>query len=231
MRSDKLEFVSELDLVLYEHALPEFPITDYARTYPFSYAMEEAPDLARSVERHYPDPAHEVDLWAKGFVRIDAATDTNDLLTWMTRAIKTMFRYEARDEEGTQNPVETLRRGAGTCRDFALLMMEAVRSLGLAARFVSGYIYFAQRGRLGQYRRRRHACLDADLPAPAPAGCRSTRPTASWATATSSAWPEVPRPEAGDPAHGNLDRRRRRLSRHRHRRAGEPAEPVTAQVY
>lgn len=149
VRSDKLEFVSELDLVLYEHALPEFPITDYARTYPFSYAMEEAPDLARSVERHYPDPAHDVDLWAKGFVRIDAPTDTNDLLTWMTRAIKTTFRYEARDEEGTQNPVETLRRGAGTCRDFALLMMEAVRSLGLAARFVSGYIYSPNAGGSG----------------------------------------------------------------------------------
>lgn len=148
-RSDRLEFVSELDLVHYEHALPEFPISDYASTYPFSYAMEEAPDLARSIERHFPDPDHAVGLWAKGFVRIDAPTDTNDLLTWMTRAIKTTFRYEARDEEGTQTPVETLSRGAGTCRDFALLMMEAVRSLGLAARFVSGYIYSPNAGGAG----------------------------------------------------------------------------------
>ena len=147
--SDRLAFTSELDLVHYEVTAPEFPISDYARTFPFSYTMEEAPDLARSVERHYADPDHVVDLWAKGFVRIDAATDTHDMLVWMTRAIKTMFRYEARDAEGTQSPVETLRRGSGTCRDFALLMMEAVRSLGLAARFVTGYIYSPNAGGYG----------------------------------------------------------------------------------
>src|SRR5207344_1059265 len=49
--------------------------------------------------------------------------------------------YEARDEEGTQPPLETLRVGGGTCRDFALLMMEAARRLGVATRFVSGYLY------------------------------------------------------------------------------------------
>ena len=71
------------------------------------------------------------------------------MLVWMTRAIKTTFRYEARDEEGTQTPVETLRLGSGTCRDFALLMMEAVRALGLAARFVTGYIYVPNAGGAG----------------------------------------------------------------------------------
>ena len=59
----------------------------------------------------------------------------------MTTAIRRELRYEAREAEGTQSPVETLTRGSGTCRDFALLMMEAVRSLGFAARFVSGYLY------------------------------------------------------------------------------------------
>lgn len=140
LRSDRLEFVSELDLVHYSGEV-EFPIEDYARTYPFAYAMEEVPDLSRSIERHYPDPGRVVDRWAKGFVRIDAPTVTHDLLVWMNRAIKSTFRYVARDEEGTQRPVDTLRLGSGTCRDFALLMMEAVRSLGLAARFVTGYIY------------------------------------------------------------------------------------------
>ena len=64
-----------------------------------------------------------------------------DLLAAMTRAIKSDFVYAAREAEGTNPPVETLAGGQGACRDFALLMMEACRSLGLAARFVSGYLY------------------------------------------------------------------------------------------
>jgi transglutaminase-like putative cysteine protease len=140
-RASELSIVSELELEHYHSALPDYEIEDYARTYPFSYSTSEVPDLARSIERHYPDPEHLVDRWAKGFVRVDAPTDTQDLLAWMTRAIKLTFAYEAREEEGTRSPAETLRKGSGSCRDFALLMMEAVRSLGLAARFVSGYLY------------------------------------------------------------------------------------------
>jgi transglutaminase-like putative cysteine protease len=139
--ADHLDFVSELELRHYQDAGPQFPIEDYARTHPFSYPLEEVPDLARCIERHYPDPSRELDRWAKGFVRLDGETDTQNLLAWMTRAIRTIFAYEAREQEGTQSPIVTLRRGAGTCRDFALLMMEAARALGFATRFVSGYIY------------------------------------------------------------------------------------------
>jgi transglutaminase-like putative cysteine protease len=64
-----------------------------------------------------------------------------DLLAAITQAIKADFTYEARDQEGTNPPAATLATGRGACRDFALLMMEAVRALGLAARFVSGYLY------------------------------------------------------------------------------------------
>lgn len=67
--------------------------------------------------------------------------DTRALLTSIAAAIQSSFRYEPRDEPGTQTPDETLRRGAGSCRDFALLMMEVARRLGMAARFVSGYLY------------------------------------------------------------------------------------------
>ena len=59
----------------------------------------------------------------------------------MTHAIKKEFRYNARYEEGTQTAIQTLALGSGTCRDFAVLMMEAMRSFGLAARFVTGYLY------------------------------------------------------------------------------------------
>ena len=64
-----------------------------------------------------------------------------ELLTRMTQAIKESFRYVARTEMGIQDPVTTLSLRRGSCRDFALLMMEAVRTYGLAAQFVSGYLY------------------------------------------------------------------------------------------
>lgn len=125
---------------------PDFPIEEYARTYPFSYTAEEVPDLARTAQRHYPDPDHRVDDWAKQFIAELAGSrgsmpETQAMLAGMTQAIRDGFTYRARDAEGTQTPVETLDLGSGSCRDFALLMMEAVRSLGFAARFVSGYLY------------------------------------------------------------------------------------------
>jgi len=67
--------------------------------------------------------------------------ETLGILSRMTKAIQAEFTYNPRDEMGTQNPVTTLTTRTGTCRDFALLMMEAARSLGFAARFVSGYLY------------------------------------------------------------------------------------------
>src|SRR2546430_16386582 len=63
----------------------------------------------------------------------------------LAHAIKEGFTYTRRAEHGTQEPIVTVRMGRGSCRDFALLMIEAVRSLGLAARFVSGYLYVPSR--------------------------------------------------------------------------------------
>jgi transglutaminase-like putative cysteine protease len=56
-------------------------------------------------------------------------------------AIHQTFRYARRESEGVQAPGETIRLGSGTCRDFALLFMEAARRLGFAARFVTGYLH------------------------------------------------------------------------------------------
>ncbi len=120
-------------------------IEERARTYPFSYDVEEMPDLARSIERHYPDPTGEVDRWARQFVNIGSPTGTGTLLMTMTAAIKESFAYERRPERGTQTPLQTLETRRGSCRDFATLMMEAARALGLAARFVTGYLYVPDR--------------------------------------------------------------------------------------
>jgi transglutaminase-like putative cysteine protease len=116
-------------------------IEDYARRWPFAYDASEAPDLARTIERHYRDPDHRVGRWARRFADTTPGQDTLGILTAMTKAIPAELSYNPRDQMGTQEPVTTLAGGTGTCRDFALLMMEAARSLGFAARFVSGYLY------------------------------------------------------------------------------------------
>lgn len=121
-------------------------IESYARTYPFTYSSEDMPDLLRSIERHHVDPYRKVDDWARRFLRGDGQTDTLAMLSDMTATIKREFTYVPRAQKGTQTPTETLSLGRGTCRDFAVLMIEAVRALGLAARFVSGYVYNPSRG-------------------------------------------------------------------------------------
>ena len=113
----------------------------YAEAYPFTYSAEDMPDLLRSIERDYPDRDRKVDAWAREFLDRSGRTPTLDLLRKMTQRIKADLVYQPREEKGIQTPVETLRSGSGTCRDYAVLMMEAVRALGLAARFVSGYLY------------------------------------------------------------------------------------------
>jgi transglutaminase-like putative cysteine protease len=104
------------------------------------------PDLLRSIERHYPDPDRQVTLWAQSFLESDRSQTVLDALSAMTKAIPKEFSYVARLQVGVQAPLDTLRLRSGSCRDFAMLMMEAVRALGLAAQFVSGYIYSPPRG-------------------------------------------------------------------------------------
>lgn len=140
-RATSLRVTSEVKL---DHAPLEqgqVDIEDYARLFPFTYSSEDMPDLLRSIERQYLDPARVVDNWARAFVRDDGATDTVTMLTDMATGIRRDFTYVTRHEKGTQTPIETLEKRRGTCRDFAVLMIEAVRALGFAARFVSGYVY------------------------------------------------------------------------------------------
>ena len=136
----ELVFDSTIRLEQFPVAERELMLDVYAQRYPFSYPVEEIPDLARLIERAYPDPWHKVDTWARWFVEDDRSRGTLDILTGMTRSIQYQFAYARREEMGTQTPAQTLESRSGNCRDFALFMMEAVRSLGLAARFVSGYL-------------------------------------------------------------------------------------------
>ena len=142
-----LESATELRIVCsftIEHAHTnnlELPLAPSAEVFPFAYSVEERFDLEQYLRPHYDDPGGHLTAWARQFIRTDGLTGTRDLLVKMNQFIRDNFGYAARDEQGTQTPQETLKLSTGSCRDFALLMMEAVRRLGIATRFVSGYLY------------------------------------------------------------------------------------------
>jgi transglutaminase-like putative cysteine protease len=136
--ASELRFDSTITLEHIETPLPDYALASGAHTYPFRYADDERPDLISALRRQYPDD--DLSSWTARFLTATGSTSTMSLLDSMTRGVKEEFVYLRRSEKGVQTPGETLRCRSGSCRDFAVLMMEAARSLGLAARFVSGYI-------------------------------------------------------------------------------------------
>ena len=140
-RADMLTFISRVTV---EHnPAEEFALTpdDQAYFYPFLYDAEEFPDLRQYITPQYTDPNGELSAWARNFLDAEAPTPTFKILAGMTHGIRNAFSYRKRHEPGTQHPLDTLQTGSGTCRDYALLMIEALRRLGIAARFVSGYLF------------------------------------------------------------------------------------------
>jgi transglutaminase-like putative cysteine protease len=135
----ELRFESVVTLEHFETTMPEYPVEEYARTYPFRYSDEDFPNLERALFRHCP--VQSVSQWALQFLDPSDTTETMKILRAMTHGIRAQFIYTRRIEKGVQTPEETLRHRRGSCRDFAVLMIDAARSLGIASRFVSGYIY------------------------------------------------------------------------------------------
>src|SRR6266480_1221753 len=101
---------------------------------------EEFPDLVQFITPQYSDPNGELSAWARNFLDAEGPTPTFNILSSMTHSIREMFIYRRRHEQGTQHPLDSLQTRSGTCRDYALFMIEALRRLGIAARFVSGYL-------------------------------------------------------------------------------------------
>jgi transglutaminase-like putative cysteine protease len=168
-----LQSATELRIVCsftIEHAIgqePPLPMPSEADVLPFVYSPDERMDLEHYLRPHHADPQGVLMAWTRRFLRADAPTNTRDLLARMNASIGQTLRYVPRDEEGTQSPTQTLALGSGSCRDFALLMMESIRRLGVAARFVSGYLYDAALdggGDVVQGSGVTHAWLQAYLP-------------------------------------------------------------------
>jgi transglutaminase-like putative cysteine protease len=147
VKAANLRFETNIVLDHTPQLAPHFRSESWARSWPFEYDAETLPDLLPSMKRQYTDDGGATETWARRFVNRDGKTETAHMLETMTYAIKEEFIYIRRSNPGTQTPVMTLESLSGTCRDFALLMMEAVRALGFAARFVTGYIYVPSRDR------------------------------------------------------------------------------------
>lgn len=162
--TDRLTVESRLEVNHYGLAAPDLVLDRQAERWPFEYAASERLDLAPYRERLYPETEALVPRWAFGFVKDLGTTDTQRLLVAMMQAIRDQVPYRRRDEFGVRPPEMTLAEG-GTCRDFAVLMMEALRCLGFATRFVSGYLHDAAgegTGHVGGGAT--HAWLDVYLP-------------------------------------------------------------------
>jgi transglutaminase-like putative cysteine protease len=137
--TSELRFDSTVTLEHVETTRLEYPLEEYSQNYPFQYSDDELPNLGPALAHHYP--SDDVRRWVGRFLDPSGITGTMSLLRSITLGMKEDFVYTRRSEKGIQSPSETLESRGGSCRDFAVLMMEAVRSLGLAARFVSGYIF------------------------------------------------------------------------------------------
>lgn len=137
--TDILRIESRMTVELDTPVWPVFDIAASAVQYPFRYSDEDRTDLGALALPQYQDTAGRLADWVGGFV-MGRPTDTLSLLRDIANGVSNRISYQSRETEGTQGPLETLDRGWGSCRDLAVLFAEAVRTLGLGARIVSGYI-------------------------------------------------------------------------------------------
>ena len=136
--ADELRFVSRARL---NHTPTKFRASDIdhsARRYPFRYSPKDLAAIARYIRP--PSARRELDRWSADLFRNNNSVDLYELLVRMTQTIKQTIKHVSRHEEGTQKPERTLSLGSGSCRDVAVLMIAVLRSRGIAARFVSGYV-------------------------------------------------------------------------------------------
>lgn len=138
--TDRLTITNRLTVEQAAAAFPLFSIAPHAHRYPFDYSDDERTDLGALLVPEQDDPGGRLAAWARAQV-LGADTDTLSLLQDVNAATRMGMIYVARDEVGTQSPHRTLDLGSGSCRDLAMLFIEAVRHLGFGARAVSGYLF------------------------------------------------------------------------------------------
>jgi transglutaminase-like putative cysteine protease len=138
---EQLSIDSRILIQHYDDQPLDFLVADYAVFFPFLYDAVENVDLGSYLSPIFNQDQAIVSNWLQQFWKAGQIVETYLLLEWINKAIATGFAYQQREEPGVQTPGTTLDKRSGSCRDFATLFIEACRCLGLAARFVSGYLY------------------------------------------------------------------------------------------
>ena len=176
--SDHLLVESEVVVEQFNNNPFDFVVEPHAREIPFQYDPDQRLSLAHLMRPCHPADEPSIREWLRPFLSQSGRASTSEFLIGLNKSVPLFFQYARREEAGVQTPGETLRLRSGSCRDFALLFMEAARLLGLASRFVTGYI------------------------------CECVEPTLSQATGATHAWTEIYIPGAGwkgfDPTGGVL---------------------------
>jgi transglutaminase-like putative cysteine protease len=139
--AQQLTVASDVIIQHYEQAPLDFVVEDYAVNYPFVYNAEERVDLLPFQTSVYSADQQALQNWLGTFGLAGGSVETYSLLDRINRNIAKEFTYKVREEQGVQPPAQTLTSRSGSCRDYATLFMEACRHLGLASRFVSGYVH------------------------------------------------------------------------------------------
>ena len=139
--SDLLRIESEVVIEHYAERPFDFVVDQRCVAFPFAFDPEERTDLLPYHTHTWPNSTKQLRQWVARFWTPGMYIETFTLLDQMSKAIAAEFGYGMREEPGVQNPDETILLKTGSCRDFAALFIEACRYLGLAARFVSGYLY------------------------------------------------------------------------------------------
>jgi transglutaminase-like putative cysteine protease len=142
-RAKDLRFESAVRIEHEPQDAADSDLGDVPRTFPIQHSADEAPDLAHCIERGHPDAGNEVGRWARQFLPPSGSAGAFEFLTRLSLGINQSLLYRRREARGIQPPGETLELGHGSCRDFAVLMIESARALGFAARFASGYLVVA----------------------------------------------------------------------------------------
>ncbi|MFP4157480.1 MAG: transglutaminase domain-containing protein [Opitutales bacterium] len=178
--SQLLAFETRIDLELHEANPFDFILDPHATAYPFNYREPDRSSLKSYLEAGSGRGAHKVlDWFYRAVPNPMQHSDLVQFLSDINTAVRRDISYARRDEEGIQEPDETLRLGAGSCRDMAVLFIAVLRQNGLAARFCSGYLYDPPVGESGEHLYNRaagsmHAWAEVYLPG---AGWKGFDPT------------------------------------------------------